>query len=137
MKLINQTHLNVVGINDCSLINKLCMRLNVTYKVVVIKHNKGTFANSNLRHVHIDDAIEYLKTSIQGKLVIEQMRALKELRELCIHYNNIIPSTSDTFSKDYSELPKYNGEFARMKRVSQRKERKKQFLKKWESVYGV
>ena len=125
-KLINQTHLNKVGITNNEF-NSICKRCDVTYKLVPKYHGKGCIAMCNLRHTDIDEAIEVMR-KLNNRKVVHKLLKLKS-------YGDIIPDTSDTFEVTTGCTLSWTNNFnARDKRVREKKKRQLSFLLKWREI---
>ena len=130
MTLINQTHLNVVGLGN-NFLSKMTKRMRTHYLTVPRyhhTHNKWTMCLCNLRHINIDEAIAVTSEP-------EEKEKLLKLKELLKQHNGVIPETSDAYRLEFGddEITKFNYK-AKQRRLVERAKRKKEFLLKWEAM---
>ena len=130
--LINQSHLNSVGLDNVVL-TRLCNKLSTIYKTRIVKHGKGAFIMSSLRHVKLDEAINALKDKdINVKLL--------KLKALIEEHDGVIPETTEDFQLQAKEISKINTRSpykSRAEKVALKKQRKSAFLAKWRECYDI
>ena len=142
-KLINQTHLRLLEPEGYQLFDKVAKKCQLHYRTVVIKHQRGKYIKTKLRHVYIDEAIECFSRFKQhlAKNNEEQLIIFKQLKELIDKYDGTVPNTSDVWWEEYDKQyagPSYNySEERRQLRIKNKKLRRLAFRLKWREVYGI
>ena len=128
--LINQTHLNVVGLGN-SFLSKMTKRMRTYYSTVPryqYTHRFKKLCLCRLRHIDLE---ETLSVATEPK----EIEKLLELKALWIKHNGVIPNTSEAFKEEFGdgEITKFNYK-AKERRLAERAKRKKEFLLKWETM---